>query len=437
LLIDIGAKTCNLIYLEGKRMFTRSVAVGGASITSAIAKEYGINFSEAEAQKCNNGLVALNTAHTSELGEDAAALAMVIRNALSKLPAEIARTTNYFRSQHGGRAPQKVFLSGGGANLPYIDKFFEDKLKLPVERFNPLKEISVGADVNIEQLNTEAHMLGELVGLALRAEGKTPLTIDLVPDQVFRERETKRRKPWLVTASMLLIAGWALWSWTNMGRRGLSEQGLQNVTDEVAKRELYARPLDKLAKKEASLDVVAQQLAGEQTARIQWIDLLDDLALHFKSDKVWVVDFDPVVGFNRSEVGPESSVEDISSLLQSVITSDYASTESGQSSMAQINMEALPGGQKPQRPTVDKVARSPKIAAIRLKGFWREKDGHKEVDVLIDRLRNGSKYFDVMPTQQTIIEKPTDLGDAYAARFEIILPLKKPISMEYSHPASK
>ena len=40
-------------------------------------------------------------------------------------------------------------------------------------------------------------MLGELVGLALRAEGKTSLTIDLVPDQVFRERETTRRKPWL------------------------------------------------------------------------------------------------------------------------------------------------------------------------------------------------------------------------------------------------
>ena len=103
LLVDIGAKTCNLIYLEGNRMFTRSVAVGGASITIAIAKEYGINFSDAEAQKCTNGVVALNTTHTSEMDEVTAALATVIRNALSKLPAEIARTTNYFRSQHGGK----------------------------------------------------------------------------------------------------------------------------------------------------------------------------------------------------------------------------------------------------------------------------------------------------------------------------------------------
>ena len=433
LLIDIGAKTCNLIYLEGKRMFTRSVAVGGASITTAIAKQYGINFSEAEAQKCNNGLVAMNTAHTSQLSEDSAALATVIRNALSKLPAEIARTTNYFRSQHGGRAPQKIFLSGGGANLPYIDKFFEEKLQLPVELFNPLKQISVGANVNVEQVSAEAHMLGELVGLALRAEGKTSLRIDLVPDQVFRERETTRRKPWLVCASVLLIAGWALWSWTNMGRKGLSEAGLKKITQEVEERDRYASPLNKLAKKETQLDMISYQLAGAQAARTDWIDMLDDLALHFKSDKVWLVDFNPVVGFVRSEAIADSSSNDKSSSIpQSVISSDFASINYGESALAQINIDALATNKGPKKPRVGATPDLPEITAIRVKGFWRDKDGHKEVDELIDRLRSGSKYFDVMPTQQTIIEKPTDLGAAYAARFEIILPLKNPISMASS-----
>ena len=430
LLIDIGAKTCNLIYLEGKRMFTRSVAVGGASITTAIAKQYGINFSEAEAQKCNNGLVALNTAHTSQLSEDSAALATVIRNALSKLPAEIARTTNYFRSQHGGRAPQKIFISGGGANLPYIDKFFEEKLQLPVELFNPLKEISVGADVNVEQVSAEAHMLGELVGLALRAEGKTSLAIDLVPDQVFRERETTRRKPWLVFASVLLIAGWAVWSWTNMGRKGLSEAGLTTITQEVGVRDSYAKPLNELAKKEAQLDIISHQLAEAQAARTDWIDMLDDLALHFKSDKVWLVDFDPIVGFVRSEpVAGTSSDDDSANILQSVITSDFASTKNGDSAFAQINIDAMAANMSGRKPRAGASPELPEITAIRVKGFWRDKDGHKEVDQLIDLLRTGSKYFDVMPTQQTIIEKSTDLGDAYAGPFEIILPLKKPISM--------
>ena len=64
-----------------------------------------------------------------------AALAMVIRNALTRLPSEIARTTNYYRSQHGGNAPKRVYLCGGGANLPYTLEFFEEKLNLLISIF--------------------------------------------------------------------------------------------------------------------------------------------------------------------------------------------------------------------------------------------------------------------------------------------------------------
>ena len=113
LIIDIGAKTSNLLYVEGRRFFTRSVAIGGASVSAAIAKEYGITFPEAEHQKITNGLVALGGGHTETMDESLAALAMVIRNALTRLPAEIARTTNYYRSQHGGSAPKKILLAGG------------------------------------------------------------------------------------------------------------------------------------------------------------------------------------------------------------------------------------------------------------------------------------------------------------------------------------
>jgi cell division ATPase FtsA len=102
LLIDIGAKTSNLLYIEGKRFFTRSIAIGGAAITAAIAKEYNIPFLEAEHQKISNGLVALGGGHTEQMDEAVASLAMVIRNALSRLPAEIAR------SRHG--SPQERSL---------------------------------------------------------------------------------------------------------------------------------------------------------------------------------------------------------------------------------------------------------------------------------------------------------------------------------------
>ena len=48
MLIDIGAKSTDLIYSEQGRFFTRSISAGGIFVTSAIAREFNISFMEAE-----------------------------------------------------------------------------------------------------------------------------------------------------------------------------------------------------------------------------------------------------------------------------------------------------------------------------------------------------------------------------------------------------
>lgn len=420
LLIDIGAKTCNLIYLEGKRMFTRSVAVGGASITTAISKEYGVTFSEAESQKCSNGMVALNTAHTSQLDEATAALATVIRNALGKLPAEIARTTNYFRSQHGGKAPKQVLLAGGGSNLPHIADFFQEKLRLPVELFNPLKRVSVGKGVDVDQIGAEAHLLGELVGLALRGIDKAPLAIDLVPDVVARERDTERRKPLLIGASVLLLAGLGVWAGFNVWRNGQVESAKRSLQSKVDGLQQYSRPLNKLAKKESELDALAKELADAQRARVLWLNMVDDLSHYFSSDVVWHVDFDPVVGYKADADTPSED-------LQSVINSDFNTLDYGKTAIAKIK---LPAPEQPRRRSNRRAApapATPMINAIRIRGFWRGEGNYQNVYKLIDRLRAKSEYFDVPETEKAVISLPTAPGDegAYAAPFEVVLPLKE------------
>ncbi len=423
LLIDIGAKTCNLIYLEGKRMFTRSVAVGGASITTAIAKDYGVSFSEAESQKCSNGMVALNTAHTSELDEATAALATVIRNALGKLPAEIARTTNYFRSQHGGKAPKHVLLAGGGSNLPHIADFFQEKLRLPVEFFNPLKRVSVGKGVDVDQIASEAHLLGELVGLALRGIGKAALEIDLVPDTVSRERDVERRKPFLMGAAAVLVLGLAFWAWSNLSRKGEAEDRVKEMQSMVEERQSFAKPLSALGKKESSLNALASELVNAQSARILWVDVWDDLAHHFGSDVVWLVDFDPVVGFKQGDV-----TEGSAGPVQSVITSDFNTVDYGGSALAPLRVDA-PVSTRGKGNRGAPAAKKLMINAIRVKGFWRTADGYKKVQKLIKRLHDDSQYIsDVLPEARMIISLPTKLEEgAYAAPFELILPLKKAV----------
>ncbi|RFC42389.1 MAG: type IV pilus assembly protein PilM, partial [Verrucomicrobia bacterium] len=51
LLIDMGARSTNLIYSEGKKFFVRTINTGTREITQSISKEFGISFLEAEAKK--------------------------------------------------------------------------------------------------------------------------------------------------------------------------------------------------------------------------------------------------------------------------------------------------------------------------------------------------------------------------------------------------
>lgn len=423
LLIDIGAKTCNLIYLEGNRMFTRSVAVGGASITTAIAKEYSVKFAEAETQKCSNGMVALNTAHTSQLDEPTAALATVIRNALGKLPAEIARTTNYFRSQHGGKAPKKILLAGGGSNLPFIADFFQEKLRLPIDFFNPLKRVSVGKGVDVDKIAAEAHMLGELVGLALRGIGKASLEIDLVPDVVSHERDVARRKPLLMAASAVLILGLGAWAGANVSRNSEAKTQLVSIEKDIDHLQKYSKGLERLSKREKKLDQYGKQLVAAQTARSLWVNVLHDLGKSFASDSVWLTDIDPVVGFKPSATAATNT-------SQSVIIDDFTAASYGSSAVAKLKVavESKPRGRGRSR-SAQPASATPMVNAVRIKGLWRGgANGYRNVYKLITQLRADSEFFDVPKQENLSISLADKLEEGeYAAAFEITIPLKEPI----------
>src|SRR5260370_6519101 len=59
LLVDIGARTTNLVFIEPQKIFSRSVPVGGSSVTVAIAKEFNEAVAAAEIRKKRDGFVRL------------------------------------------------------------------------------------------------------------------------------------------------------------------------------------------------------------------------------------------------------------------------------------------------------------------------------------------------------------------------------------------
>ena len=194
------------------------------------------------------------------MDEAVAALAMVIRNALSRLPAEIARTTNYYRSQHGGSAPRRVLLAGGGANLPYTLEFFQEKLNLPVEYFNPVRNVAIGKGVDPAVVQREGHLMGELVGLGLRGIGKSEINIDLVPVVVEQSRAADRRKPFLIAAAAVLLAGMAVWAVFEHFAAGKAADRARTMGEQRDSLAPLKTQIDGLLKKEASLRQIADCL---------------------------------------------------------------------------------------------------------------------------------------------------------------------------------
>ncbi len=442
LLIDVGAKTSNLLYIEGKRFFTRSVAIGGSSITSAIAKEYHITFAEAEYQKVTNGLVALGGGHTETMDESLAALAMVIRNALSRLPAEIARTTNYYRSQHGGSTPKRVLLAGGGANLPYTLEFFQEKLNLPVDFFNPLSQVTIGKGVDTEVLQRDAHTMGELVGLGLRGIGKSKINIDLVPEAVEMLRAADRRKPFLIAAAAVFIAGMGAFALMKNMAASKTEDQLRTMTevrDELAP--FHAR-LQKLAKTESELKKVADAYTQVESDHAYWFDILSELRGAFANDAVWLVDFSPLYSVQLVAEGEQRTN------MQEVVKADFAgSARDGKSAIAAPPENKAPtgpgaGGRGNPR-NVQPAA--PTAKAVVVRGYWRQNPkNHNVVYDILKSIKDSSEsqkksnavpLFDfalpngkgVLNDEQILKISVTGEEGDLGYPFELILPLARPV----------
>src|SRR5438874_12277843 len=58
LLMDIGARTTNVLFVEPGRIFSRSLPIGGTAITTAIAREFDESFVAAETRKKRDGFVS-------------------------------------------------------------------------------------------------------------------------------------------------------------------------------------------------------------------------------------------------------------------------------------------------------------------------------------------------------------------------------------------
>src|SRR5580700_2374464 len=205
MLLDIGAKTSNLLFFEKGKVYSRSINIGANSITQDFANEAKLKFPEAERIKLEKGSVSLGGAYEEPEDPQAAAIAKIARQVMTRLHIQVNQTIQFFRGQQGGTAPQRLFLSGGASIMPYTAQFFAEKLNVPVEYFNPFRNIEIDPGLDLEELSKYAHSYGEVVGLGLRDLAHCPVELNLMPKSSLQRQEFGNKKPYLV-ASIFSLA---------------------------------------------------------------------------------------------------------------------------------------------------------------------------------------------------------------------------------------
>lgn len=205
LLLNIGGKGSNLMIADHNRIFMRSIPIAGDAITNQVAKEYGISFSEAEELKMRHGFVALGGAYEEPESVVAATISKIARNVMTRLHGEVSRSINAWRAQHGGNAPTRVLLAGGGSVMTYITDFFQEKLRIPVEYLNTFGLITFSPRVDKNELQGVAPMFQELIGMSLHQMPECPIAISLIPRSILKQRELDSKKPYFYLAAAFLV----------------------------------------------------------------------------------------------------------------------------------------------------------------------------------------------------------------------------------------
>ena len=303
MVIDIGARTTNLLFLEKNRVFSRSIPIAGNAITQSVAAEFNIPFLEAEQLKRSKGFVALGGAYAEPGDEQQARVSKIIRNVMTRLHAEVARSINFYRSQQGGSAPSRMLLSGGTSILPYTDRFFQEKIQIPIEYFNPFRNVDIDPSISREELARCAHFFGEVVGLGLRRLTKCPLEVNLLPRSIRARMLMEQKRPYLAGAAIcVLLIPLCWWAYTTK-TASLQEQQREDVSRQVE----ALQSLDTSVKNEKSQLADLTSKADEITSLVQqrsfWPELLQDLNTRLEPN-LWIVALAPQSG--AITPGPQS-----------------------------------------------------------------------------------------------------------------------------------
>ena len=399
LLVDIGARTTDMIFMEDGKLFIRTVKIGGSDISRSLSKEFGVDYVAADHRKVAEGFVALGGAYADHEDPEIAAISKVVRNSLTRLHSEIMRTINFYRSQQGGSAPTLILLSGATSGLPFIREFFTEKLGLPVDHFNAFRNVTVSGSVDQDFLSQNSHTMGELVGSAINQIGEAPVEMELIPESVQASKALDKRKPSLILALLTIVALLGALGVYFSKAASIAASKVESIAAKGDDLKKYNSEIEDLKEQIESINGKKKPFVDSIRHRVYWVQVFNYLGEKMDSDVMFMTMLEPLADG------------------QPVIPN-----EEGGLMVVAAGTEA----------TVDSFV---------IQGLWRENPrGPEVVYDYFKRLKedseseSGNSLFDLKDVDIGEVVKVTagTSGDRYAYDFRMVLPLPEALQVKFT-----
>jgi len=159
IVVSLGASTTEIALIhEQILVYTKSIPLGGNTLTRAIAQELGFEVAQAEEYKKAYGL---------EEDKLEGKIAKTLTPYFSTIFSEIEKNVAYFKELYPKEDITNITVCGGGAKLPGLILSLTKNLGLDTQISNPFINLTVDPNI-LPTLSTDAPTYTQAVGLALK-----------------------------------------------------------------------------------------------------------------------------------------------------------------------------------------------------------------------------------------------------------------------------
>lgn len=289
-ILDIGARTTNIIIIEKQNLWFRTIPIGGDAVTQAISSEYGISPSEAELLKREKGEIILEG--ETEPYIETKRMSTCIIKALTRLNNEILRSIEVYSSNFNSLGPKKILITGGGSELKNIGSFFNKKFRIDVDNLQIDKNFGISDSLKEKNFSKDSQRLGTALGLALQGLGLGKVILSLLPKEILQRYKWLNRQTYLTVVSGFLIFLWICFSGYNMQIARIYKADFKRFLDERKAMDFNKTQIINMQKELDSVRYRMDIIKKVKSAHVFWLDMVLDLE-GLLPNNVWLSGIEP------------------------------------------------------------------------------------------------------------------------------------------------